>query len=86
MYNYSKHFYKHTFDSNFKVASACIGPNKSGVLFYYFCNKQTIFLLKTFIFDVHEYISEVLNLQVLFICIYKQWHDYGQISTFCMVA
>lgn len=38
-----KAFFKHTFDLNFKAASACIGRNNLWVLFCYFCNKERMF-------------------------------------------
>lgn len=79
-------FLKHTFDLNFKAASAWIGPNKLGVLLYYFCNKERMLLLKKLIFAVRVYVPGVVSSQVLFICMYEQWHEYGQFFTFFLVA
>lgn len=85
MCNYSKRlffFLKHTFDLHAGAALKFIGPNKLGVLFYYSFNKKTVFLLKNLIFAVLVYVPEVVSSQLLFICMYEQWHEYGQVFTF----
>ena len=45
-----------------------------------------MFLLTALIFAVCVCVPEVVSLQIVFICMYEQWHEYGQVFAFCLVA